>query len=143
MTPADPAGKSAAADESVVTQILPWAKETRLAFKAGEAPLRNRWNGCGMPLAANSVSATFSPFTLLSLLLPLARGYTLTGALRLLLAAAGMWLCTREIGASETSSLRPKITERRRSAPTTQRAPTVSKCRSRTSAGTPRIPRSP
>lgn len=88
----------------VVTQILPWAKETRLAFKAGEAPLRNRWNGCGMPLAANSVSAAFSPFTLISFLLPLARSYTLTSALRLLLAAAGMWLWTREIGASKPSA---------------------------------------
>ncbi|HEX4441408.1 MAG TPA: YfhO family protein [Thermoanaerobaculia bacterium] len=84
----------------VVTQILPWAKETRLAFKAGELPLRNRWNACGMPLAANSVSATFSPFTILSFLLPLARGYTLTSALKLLLAGAGMWLWTRELGAS-------------------------------------------
>ena len=88
----------------VATQILPWAKETRLAFKAGEAPLRNRWNGCGMPLAANSVSAAFSPFTFLSFLLPLARSYTLTSALRLLLAAAGMWLWTRELGVSRPSA---------------------------------------
>jgi hypothetical protein len=88
----------------VATQILPWAKETRLALKAGEAPLRNRWNGCGMPLAANSVSAAFSPFTILAFLLPLARSYTLTSALRLLLAAAGMWLWTRELGVSKRAA---------------------------------------
>src|SRR5437879_11578080 len=51
----------------VATQILPWAKETRLALKEGALPLRDRWNGCGLPLAANSVSAAFSPWTWLGL----------------------------------------------------------------------------
>src|SRR5712691_3729595 len=69
----------------VVTQILPWAKATRTALKEGALPLRNRWNGCGMPLAANSVSAAFSPFTLLTVFWPLARAFTLIAAIKLLL----------------------------------------------------------
>ncbi|HEY3203051.1 MAG TPA: YfhO family protein [Thermoanaerobaculia bacterium] len=88
----------------VTTQILPWAKATRLAWKEQAMPLRDRWNGCGMPLAANSVSAAFSPLTFLALLLPLARSYTLISALKILLAASGMWLWTRELGATERSA---------------------------------------
>ncbi|MFY9551568.1 MAG: hypothetical protein WAU32_10485 [Thermoanaerobaculia bacterium] len=89
----------------VVTQILPWAKATRLAWKDGEAPWRNRWNGCSMPLAANSVSAALSPLTFLTLVLPLAQSYTFLAALRLLLAACGTWLWVRELGAPERAAL--------------------------------------
>jgi len=88
----------------IATQILPWAKAARLAWKDGAFPLRNRWNGCGMPLAANSVSAAFSPLTLAMLLFPLWRAFTLSIAVKLLAAAAGMWLWTRELGASARSS---------------------------------------
>ena len=88
----------------VATMILPWAKAARVAEKGGEAPWRNRWNGCGMPLAANSVSAALSPLTLLALALPLARGYTLIAAIKLFLAACGMWLWARELGASKRSA---------------------------------------
>jgi hypothetical protein len=84
----------------IATQILPWAEAERLAWKEGALPWRDRWNGCGTPLAANSVSAAFSPLTLVMLLLPLWRGFALSIAVKLLLAAAGMWLWTREIGAS-------------------------------------------
>ncbi len=89
----------------VATQILPWAKATRLAWKEGAPPLRFRWSGCGLPLAANGVSAAFSPFTFLSLFFPLAKSFTLVGSLKLLLAAAGMWLWTRELGASSRSAM--------------------------------------
>jgi hypothetical protein len=89
----------------VATQILPWAKATRLAWKEGNPPLRFRWNGCGLPLAANGVSAAFSPLTFIALLLPLAKSYALVGSLKLLLAAAGMWLWTRELGATSRSAL--------------------------------------
>jgi hypothetical protein len=88
----------------IATQILPWAKATRLAWKEGSLPLRDRWNGCGTPLAANSVSAAFSPLTFLGLLLPLAASYTLISAIKILLAAAGMWLWSRELGASARSA---------------------------------------
>ncbi|HEY2797364.1 MAG TPA: YfhO family protein [Thermoanaerobaculia bacterium] len=87
-----------------VTQIVPWAKETRLAWKEGSLPLFNRWNGCGMPLAANGVSAAFSPWTFVGLLFPLAQAYTLTSSIKLLLAAVGMALWVRELGASARSA---------------------------------------
>ncbi|HEX7253747.1 MAG TPA: hypothetical protein VF376_12765, partial [Thermoanaerobaculia bacterium] len=87
----------------VVTQILPWNKAVRLAWKDRELPWRDRWNGCGMPLAANAVSAAFSPLTLLGLLFPMARGYTLICALKLLLAGTGAWLWLRELGVSRSA----------------------------------------
>ncbi len=84
----------------IATQILPWAKAARLAWKEGSLPWRDRWNGCGTPLAANSVSAVFFPITLATLLFSLARGITLAIAVKLFLASAGMWLWTRELRVS-------------------------------------------
>jgi hypothetical protein len=46
------------------TEIAPWAKAVRLAWKEGAIPWRNRWNACGSPLAANGQSAAFSPLTI-------------------------------------------------------------------------------
>ncbi len=89
----------------VVMQMLPWTKATALAWKDGELPLRNRWNGCGTPLAANSQSAPFSPLTLFALLLPLPRAFLLIGSIKLLLAAAGMWLWLRELQISKQAAL--------------------------------------
>jgi hypothetical protein len=86
-------------------QIAPWQKAVRLAWKEGSLPLRDRWNGCGMPLAANGQSAAFSPFTLLSLPLPLARGFTLTAAVILLAALAGMWLWLTELKISSDAAV--------------------------------------
>ncbi len=79
-------------------QFLPWTEAVKLAWKEGALPLRDRWSGCGTPLAANGVSAAFWPLTFLALLLPMARGFTLIGSIKLLLAACGMWLWTRELG---------------------------------------------
>ncbi len=88
----------------VVSQILPWTEAVRAAWKDGTLPLLDRWNGCGTPLAANSQSAAFSLFTLLTLPLPLATAFLLLGPLKLLLAMAGMWLWTRELGATERAA---------------------------------------
>ncbi len=88
----------------VALQILPWAKASRVALKAGELPWRNRWNG-GAPLAANALSGALSPFTLIGLVLPLARAFTLMAAVKILLAAAGTWLLAREIAISPASAL--------------------------------------
>ncbi len=76
-----------------------------MAYKEGSLPLRDRWNGCGTPLAANVQSAAFSPFTFLGLVLPLARAATLTGALKLALSLAGMWLWLRELRLSNGAAL--------------------------------------
>lgn len=89
----------------VATQILPWTKAARMAWKEGELPLRDRWNGCGMPLAANSQSAAFFPLTIFAFLLPLARAFTWIVAIKLLLAMTGTWLWLRELGASSRSAV--------------------------------------
>ncbi len=88
-----------------MTQFAPWAKAVRMAWKEGAPPLRNRWNGCGTPLAANGQSAAFSPFTFLSFLVPLANAFTLLAGLRLFLALLGMWLWLRELGVSPGAAL--------------------------------------
>jgi hypothetical protein len=83
-----------------VTQFAPWAKAVRMAWKEGVLPLWNRWNGCGMPLAASGQSQAFSPFTLLTLALPLTRAFVLLGAVKLLLASTGTYLWLRELRVS-------------------------------------------
>ena len=88
----------------IVTQILPWTEAVRLAWKEGSWPWRDRWNGCGTPLAANSVSAAFFPVTFATLLFPLWRGFTLAIAVKLLTAAAGMWLWARELRISASGA---------------------------------------
>jgi hypothetical protein len=88
-----------------ILQFAPWEAAAREAWRGGELPLRDRWNGCGTPLAANSQSAVFSPVHLLALALPLARAFTLIAAIQVLLAASGMWLWTRELGVSAPAAL--------------------------------------
>jgi len=88
----------------VVTQMLPWAQAVRLAWGSGTLPLRDRWNGCGTPLAANSQSAAFSLFTLLTLPLPLLGAALLSGAAKLGIAMTGMWLWVRELEVTERSA---------------------------------------
>src|SRR6185369_12939729 len=65
----------------VATQFLPWASAARSAWAEGQFPWRDRWNGCGTPLAANGQSAVFSPLNLLAAPLPLAAGFLLAAAL--------------------------------------------------------------
>jgi len=81
----------------IAFQIAPWTAATRAAWKAGSLPWLDRWNGCGMPLAANPQSGAFSPFTLAGLLLPLGRSFTLAEALKLLAALSGAWLWLTEL----------------------------------------------
>ena len=89
----------------VWTQILPWTEAVRLAWRSGALPLLHRWNGCGMPLAANSISAAFSPFTAPMLLLPLPAAFLGVAVAKLALAMAGMWLWACEIGVSRRASV--------------------------------------
>ena len=88
----------------IVTQIAPWTEAIRLAWKESSWPWRDRWNGCGTPLAANSVSAAFFPVTFAVLLFPLWRGFTLAIAVKLFTAAAGMWLWARELRISASAA---------------------------------------
>ncbi len=89
----------------VSTEMAPWAKAVRMAWKEGSLPWRNRWNACGSPLAANGQSAAFFPLTFLMMTLPLANAFNLAAALKLFVALAGTWLWLAELGVSRTSAL--------------------------------------
>ncbi len=89
----------------VVMQMLPWAEAVRLAFEDGALPFRDRWNGCGTPLAANGQSGAFSLFTLFTLPLPLIAAFLAAGCAKLVLAMTGMWLWLRELSASTRAAV--------------------------------------
>ncbi|MGH9366851.1 MAG: hypothetical protein ACRD3M_04155, partial [Thermoanaerobaculia bacterium] len=91
--------------QDLTTQYLPWAKLVRDAWRAGELPLRDRWNGCGTPLAANGLSGAFSPFVLPILVFPLAKAFALLAAVKLFLCLAGMWLWLTELRVSRGAAL--------------------------------------
>jgi hypothetical protein len=69
------------------TQIAPWTRIARDVLLSGNAPLWNRMSASGAPLLANQQTAIFHPLTLLGLLLPLGKAFTLTASLRLFLVA--------------------------------------------------------
>lgn len=89
----------------VALQFAPWQQAVRASWRDREVPHRDRWNGCGTPLAANGSSSAFSPLVLLGLPLPLAQSFTLQGALKLFLALAGMWLWLTELRVSRDAAL--------------------------------------
>jgi hypothetical protein len=89
----------------VSTQMAPWSKAVRMAWKEGSLPWRNRWNGCGSPLAANGQSAAFFPLTFLMMALPLATAFDLAVALKLFVALTGTWLWLAELDLSRTAAL--------------------------------------
>ena len=90
--------------DDVARQFVPWARAVRLAWRQGEWPHRNRWNGCGMALDANGQSAAYSPLTIAGLLLPLPAAFTLWAAAKLLFALGGTWVWLRELGARPASA---------------------------------------
>ena len=91
--------------DDVITQFVPWMQAVREAWREGELPFRNRWNGSGMPLAANGSSSAFSPLTFLAWPLPLASAFLFIAAVKLLLALVGTWLWLRELRLSPGAAL--------------------------------------
>jgi hypothetical protein len=87
-----------------ITQLAPWAKAVRMAWKEGSLPLRDRWNGSSMALAGNAQSAAFSPFTLLSLPFALWASFTVLAAAKIFLALSGTSLWLRELGVSRPAA---------------------------------------
>jgi hypothetical protein len=67
----------------VVTQLVPWTVAARRELLAGRLPLWNRTAAAGAPLLANQQTAIFHPFTLLGLLLPIGKAWTVSAGLRL------------------------------------------------------------
>lgn len=68
-------------------QIAPWSRVARDIVCDGEAPLWNRTSASGAPLLANQQTAIYHPFTLVGLLLPLGKAFTLSACLRLFVVA--------------------------------------------------------
>ncbi len=89
----------------IATQLVPWAKEVRQAWKEGSLPWRNRWNGCGTSLAANPQAGAFSPFLFLTFPYPLWAGVAVAASAKLLLALTGMFLWLSELGITRRSCL--------------------------------------
>ncbi len=88
----------------IAFQIAPWTAAVRGAWRSGSLPWLDRWNGCGMPLAANAQSGAFSPVVLAGLPLPLGRSFTLAEALKLLAALSGAWLWLAELRVSRAGA---------------------------------------
>ena len=89
----------------LVLQIAPWLVRVREAYAAGEWPLWNPLSGAGEPLLANPQSQAFQPLVWLALPFPVAAGFGLIAALRVLLPLAFTWLLLRRQGISEMPAL--------------------------------------
>ena len=82
----------------VFTQLAPWTRVARDSVRRGELPLWNRAAASGGPLLANQQTAIFHPFTLLGLLLPIGKAFTLSASLRLFTVSFFMFIFLRNFG---------------------------------------------
>lgn len=99
-------GVAAKANTGIVfTQIAPWTASARASLATGALPLWNRASASGAPLLANQQTAIFHPFTLLGLLLPLGKAFTLTAALRLFVVAFFTFVFLRNLGLQDGVSV--------------------------------------
>ncbi len=89
----------------VVSEMIPYRKAVREAFKNGRLPLWNRFLLAGGPLLAGQQPAVLHPATWIGMLLPLAQAWTFEMALRILLALLCAYLFLRELGCGEVASL--------------------------------------
>ena len=87
-----------------ILQFHPWDTAARRALASGRFPWRNPYAGEGEPLFANPQSALLSPFTWPRLLFG-PRGWAVTVFAKLLLAGLGVFLLTREMGASARAAV--------------------------------------
>jgi hypothetical protein len=86
-------------------QMIPWRKAVQYAYGHGQWPLWNPFMLSGSLLAASAQPAVYSPFTLIALLLPVAKGLTFSAALTFFLAGLGAFLFARELGCRESVAL--------------------------------------
>jgi hypothetical protein len=89
----------------LVLQIAPWLVRVREAYAAGEWPLWNALAGAGEPLLANPQSQAFQPLAWLALPFPVAAGFGILAALRVLLPLAFTYLLLRRQGISDLPAL--------------------------------------
>jgi len=71
----------------------------------GQAPVWNPLRGAGQPLLANPNSLLLHPTTLLFLIASIDTALKLSVILQIFIAAAGMWLLLRDLGAGRAASL--------------------------------------
>jgi hypothetical protein len=88
-----------------VYQLLPWELEVRHALIAGRLPLWSDRLGGGSSPWSNPQAQALSPLAMLARLLPLQHHLLALLALKMLLAAEGMWLLARRLGARDTPAL--------------------------------------
>jgi hypothetical protein len=86
-------------------QMIPWRKAVQFAYSHGQWPLWNPFMLSGDLLAASAQPAVYSPFTLLAILLPVAKGLTFSAAITFFLAGLGAFLFARELGCRESVAL--------------------------------------
>lgn len=89
----------------LVLQIAPWMVRVREAYAAGEWPLWNALSGAGEPLLANPQSLAFQPLFWLALPFPVAAGFGVVAALRVLLPLVFTFLFLRRQEISEIPAL--------------------------------------
>jgi hypothetical protein len=89
----------------LLLQTAPWLAQVREAYAAGSWPLWNPLSGAGEPLLANPQSQALQPLAALALPFPVAAGFGVTAALRMLVAFAFTWLLLRRQGISEAVAL--------------------------------------
>ncbi len=83
----------------------PYRQLTVSTIASGEAPLWNPWRGSGQPLLANPNALILHPTTLLFLILPFPAAFKLSVIVQYFVAAAGVWLVLRDVGASRGGAL--------------------------------------
>jgi len=85
-------------------QFVPWRDYAVEMLRNGELPLWNPYNGAGAPLFANYQSALLYPLSWPSFFLPTAWAMSLTAALHLFIAGAGMFALLKRMGANLTGA---------------------------------------
>jgi hypothetical protein len=88
----------------IALQMLPWRKAVQWHLQRGQWPLLNPFIMSGDILASAAQPAAYSPFTLIAVLLPVAKSMTFTAAIAFFVAGLGAFLFAREIGCSESAA---------------------------------------
>ncbi len=89
----------------VYSANIPWRQAVRHAIGEGEWPLWNPFILCGDPLAGTAQPAPYYPINLLSLLLPVALGFTFGASAQLFAGALAAFLYLRDLGCRESAAL--------------------------------------
>lgn len=89
----------------VYSQIIPWKKAVRDAWRHGEWPLWNPYMFAGDILAGSAQAAPYDPFFLVSLLLPMAVGLTFLATVTLFIGGLWMYAWLRDLGCRDDAAI--------------------------------------